>query len=126
MRFFEFVQSQQGESTVSKLVDIAKDPNADPRLKNEILAKRCGRNEIYQVRAECPRNCLHPTGRYDCGLIRPVEDCHCRRGFIRNSRNQCVRPNQCGCRLQDGSGLLTVSSIRYLYFIRFEMVNNIF
>jgi len=38
MRFFEFVQPQQGENTVSKLVDIAKDPNADPRLKNEILA----------------------------------------------------------------------------------------
>ena len=38
MRFFEFVQPQQGENTVSKLVDIAKDPAADPRLKNEILA----------------------------------------------------------------------------------------
>ena len=38
MRFFEFVQPQQGESTVSKLIDIVKDPNADPRLKNEILA----------------------------------------------------------------------------------------
>jgi hypothetical protein len=38
MRFFEFVRPQQGENTVSKLVDIAKDPTADPRLKNEILA----------------------------------------------------------------------------------------
>jgi hypothetical protein len=38
MRFFEFAQPQQGESTVSKLLDIAKDPDADPRLKNEILA----------------------------------------------------------------------------------------
>jgi hypothetical protein len=38
MRFFEFAQPQQGESTVSKLLDVAKDPNADPRLKNEILA----------------------------------------------------------------------------------------
>jgi len=38
MRFFEFVRPQQGENTVSKLVDIAKDPAADPRLKNEILA----------------------------------------------------------------------------------------
>lgn len=38
MRFFEFAKPQQGESTVSKLVDIAKDPNVDPRLKNEILA----------------------------------------------------------------------------------------
>jgi len=38
MRFFEFAQPQQGESTVSKLVDIVKDPNTDPRLKNEILA----------------------------------------------------------------------------------------
>lgn len=38
MRFFEFVQPQQSENTVSKLVDIVKDPNTDPRLKNEILA----------------------------------------------------------------------------------------
>jgi len=38
MRFFEFAAPQQDQNTVSKLVDIVKNPNTDPKLKNEILA----------------------------------------------------------------------------------------
>lgn len=37
MRFFEFLQSNQN-NTISKLVDIVKDPDVDPQLKKDILA----------------------------------------------------------------------------------------
>jgi hypothetical protein len=38
MRFFEFAAPNQDQNTVSQLVDIVKNPNTDPKLKNEILA----------------------------------------------------------------------------------------
>lgn len=37
MRFFEFTSGQQDQTTVSKLVDIVKGPETDPKLKTEIL-----------------------------------------------------------------------------------------
>ena len=36
MRFFEFT-TQPGSDTLSKLVDLAKDPKTDPNLKNQIM-----------------------------------------------------------------------------------------
>jgi len=38
MRFFEFAAPQQDQNTVSKLVDIVKNPDTDSKLKNDILA----------------------------------------------------------------------------------------
>ncbi len=70
--------------------------------------RRCNKNEVLEMRGECPRTCLNPTGNYGCGVIKPVMGCHCRRGFVRNSQGKCIKPSQCGCRLPDGSGLLNV------------------
>ncbi len=78
-------------------------------------AKKCGKNEVYGIRSECPKTCLNPVKKYNCGILKPVEGCHCRRGFVRNSKEQCVRRRQCGCRLPDGSGVLHVSQSIYSF-----------
>ena len=36
MRFFEFSRSQPGNITIPQILDIVKDPSADPALKKDI------------------------------------------------------------------------------------------
>ena len=76
------------------------------KIRNK--AVKCGDNEIFAVRKACPRTCLDPEGIKYCGHLEPREGCYCRDGFVRNSAGLCIRPQECGCRKPDGSGLVSV------------------
>ncbi len=61
----------------------------DSRFK--IKAIECGENEEYAIRSdECPRTCLYPDGRYDCGSTAALEGCFCKKGYVLNSFGKCV------------------------------------
>ena len=51
----------------------------------------CDQNEVYDIRDECPKTCLYPDGRYDCGSPVRLEGCYCQDGFVLNSFGQCVK-----------------------------------
>jgi len=63
--------------------------------------KLCKKNQVYEIRSECPKNCLYPNGKYKCGLVKPVEGCHCKKGFVRNSKEECVKEEECGCKAEN-------------------------
>ncbi|CAF0944073.1 unnamed protein product [Brachionus calyciflorus] len=70
--------------------------------------KKCGLNEVYTVRTECPKTCLDPTGKNDCGEIKTIEGCFCNDNYILNSFGVCVSSNECGCKFPDNSGVLAL------------------
>jgi hypothetical protein len=47
------------------------------------------------VREECPKTCLHPDGKYDCGEKVRTQDCFCKDGYVMNEYNVCVRQEEC-------------------------------
>ena len=51
---------------------------------------------------------MDPSGKNDCGELKPVEGCYCRDGYVLNSNGICVMQNDCGCKLADGSLILAV------------------
>ena len=61
----------------------------------------CGANQVYDVRAECPRTCTNPDGNYDCGIIERAEGCYCQDGFVLDSDGSCISADQCGCLIAD-------------------------
>jgi hypothetical protein len=71
----------------------------------------CGLNQVYELRAECPKTCVNPSGNYDCGLIKPVEGCYCQNGYVLNGEGVCIKLEECGCLLPDNSGILSVKLI---------------
>lgn len=54
----------------------------------------CGQNEEYAIRDECPKTCLYPDGRYDCGSLDPIEGCYCKVGFVLNSFGKCIKASR--------------------------------
>ena len=66
------------------------------------LAKTCKDNEVYDVRAQCPRSCLYPQGNPDCGVLDPIEGCYCKQGYILDSNNNCIEEAKCGCVIEIG------------------------
>lgn len=73
-----------------------------------ILALNCGANEMYNRSSECPGTCLFPNGTYDCGELGDEEGCFCLPGYVRSSDGDCILPEDCGCRLPDGSTVISV------------------
>ena len=74
------------------------------------LAIKCGANQVYTKKTQCSNTCLFPTGKYDCGIVSPIEGCFCAPGFILDTKNNCVRQRDCGCKLPDKSGFIAVST----------------
>jgi hypothetical protein len=71
----------------------------------------CGDNEIYDVRAECAKTCIKPKGDYDCGVLKPIEGCYCKDGFVYDGTGNCIKVESCGCPLPDNSAILSVGQI---------------
>lgn len=75
---------------------------------NKNLGLTCGENEVYDVRAECPKTCLNPVD-YDCGEKVTMEECFCKEGYLRNSQGVCITADKCGCTMPDKSSTLQVN-----------------
>lgn len=58
----------------------------------------CGKNEIFSlaIKTECQNTCEDPTKSKTCVSDKVGNGCICKRGFFRNSKNQCVPPRECG------------------------------
>ena len=78
----------------------------------------CGENQIYELRSECQKTCLNINGDYDCGLVKPLETCYCKKGFVLNGEGECISNRECGCILPDESTSLSVS-----FFFKFYKPN---
>lgn len=76
--------------------------------KNIFLAKNCGQNETFEIRSECPKTCLFPTDSYDCGDVRPTENCYCKPGYVYDSKGRCIVKKECGCRIPNSNIVLDV------------------
>ena len=63
---------------------------------------------MYDVRAECPKTCLNPTGAYDCGILKPIEGCYCNDGYVYDGSGNCILNTTCGCALPDNSAIVSV------------------
>lgn len=70
----------------------------------------CNPNQVLDVRKECPKTCLDPLGKNDCGELRASDGCFCLDGYVLNSNGLCVKLDKCGCKLPDGSGFLSVNN----------------
>lgn len=81
------------------------------------IVKECGENEVYEIRDECPKTCLHLDGDYNCGDSIKAEGCYCKQGYVTNFYGKCVLPEQCNdvlpeCPYEidfDGEQILTVN-----------------
>ena len=79
----------------------------------------CGENQIYELRSECPKTCLYLNGDYDCGLVKPLETCYCKKGYVLNGEGECILSSTCGCILPDESTNLSVNIL-----IIFDQIKN--
>jgi hypothetical protein len=70
-------------------------------------ALKCGANQIGRYSKKCGRTCLDPQGKKYCGN-EEREGCFCQVGFVRNSQGECVKPEQCGCRVPNKQILIGV------------------
>jgi hypothetical protein len=49
-------------------------------------------NEEFKKGTECERTCENRNGRNDCPLL---GKCLCEEGYLRDSKNNCVKPKDC-------------------------------
>ena len=91
----------------------------DDDSKN-FLEPKCGDNQVYEVRSECPKTCLYPSGSYNCGCKKPVEDCYCADGFVVDSNGKCVTVDECGCETPDGKSIINV--LFYILLILYYLI----
>ncbi|CAF0786128.1 unnamed protein product [Brachionus calyciflorus] len=96
--------------TYEEMADICNELNSVNTNWRSVTGcqKTCGSNEIYAIRKECPRTCLDPYALTDCGELKTIEGCFCKEGFVLNTNGICVKIEECGCVLPDGSGYLSV------------------
>ena len=74
----------------------------------KFLALSCGANQVYEMRAECPKTCLEPAGNYPCGALIPFEACYCAQGFVLSPDGRCVDFTSCGCNSPLGTEIMPV------------------
>jgi hypothetical protein len=74
----------------------------------------CGQNQVYELRASCPKTCLDLNGSTDCGIKKPIESCYCKDGFVLDSNSNCIPSSNCGCLLPDNSGVISVIRIIFI------------
>ena len=72
------------------------------------LALTCKTNQIFDLRSECPKTCLDPSGSNDCGETKTTEGCFCATGYVLNSNGDCVQQSTCGCTLPDNSSTIEI------------------
>lgn len=58
----------------------------------------CKENQVYDVRAECPKSCLNPEGK-GCGQLIMTEGCYCKNGYVQGANNTCISLESCGCEI---------------------------
>ena len=78
----------------------------------KLIAMKCGENQEYAIRKECPVTCNNidkiDLPGYDCGALQVVEGCFCRKGFVMDTLGNCITKENCGCSLPDNSATLQV------------------
>ncbi|XP_017889424.1 chymotrypsin inhibitor-like [Ceratina calcarata] len=58
--------------------------------------KICPPNEVFkECGTRCEPTCKVPKPPVNCIQECVMDTCQCIPGFVRNSENQCVEPNQC-------------------------------
>lgn len=80
-------------------------------------AMKCGENQIYDIRAECPKTCMDPNGNNSCGMVNKVDGCFCKNGYVEYEKNKCIKKEECGCNIPNEDTIIDVKNSVKIYFL---------